>query len=145
MSTNGARRPRLLVAEDDDSLRRLLDLRLSAGGFTVDTAADGVIALEAAAEHPPDAVVCDVMMPRLSGLSVSRELRAREATRHTPIILLTARCFDEDIQAVISLGGIEYMGKPFNFHELDHALRVLTGLVDPEQPRLVTFVEDAAS
>ncbi len=79
----------------------------------------------------PDAVVCDVMMPRLSGLSVSRELRAQAKTASVPIILLTARNFDEDIQAVMDLGGITYMGKPFEFA---HLLKMLWSAVGLEQP-----------
>jgi len=79
----------------------------------------------------PDAVVCDVMMPRLSGLSVCRELRAQTKTAACPIILLTARNFDEDIQAVMGLGGITYMGKPFEF---THLLRMLWSAVGVEQP-----------
>ena len=65
--------PRILVAEDDDSLRRLLELRLASDGFDVRCAEDGMEALEIVIKGwLPDAVVCDVMMPRLSGLSVSR-------------------------------------------------------------------------
>ncbi|MEA2637757.1 MAG: two-component system, OmpR family, response regulator MprA [Chloroflexota bacterium] len=103
--------PRILIAEDDDSLRRLLELRLASDGFDVRCAEDGMEALEIVIKGwLPDAVVCDVMMPRLSGLSVCRELRAQTKTAHCPIILLTARNFDEDIQAVMGLGGITYMG-----------------------------------
>jgi DNA-binding response OmpR family regulator len=117
----------VLVAEDDDSLRRLLELRLNADGFEVRDAADGVIALAIADEWTPAAVVCDVMMPNLSGLSVCRELRARDATSTVPIILLTARCFDEDIQEVMTLGGVTYMPKPFDFARLTESLRALLG------------------
>src|ERR1017187_6577153 len=70
--------PRILVAEDDDSLRRLLELRLASDGFDVRCAEDGMEALEIVIKGwLPDAVVCDVMMPRLSGLSVGRELPAQ--------------------------------------------------------------------
>src|SRR5215471_15711713 len=108
-------RPRVLIAEDDDSLRRLLELRLEADGFEPKTAGDGVQALALMQQWTPDVVVCDVMMPHLSGLSVVREMRGRELTAGVPIILLTARCFDEDIQDVMKLGGVAYMGKPFDF------------------------------
>jgi DNA-binding response OmpR family regulator len=67
----------------------------------------------------------------LSGLSVCRELRAQAKTATCPIILLTARCFDEDIQAVMDLGGITYMGKPFEFA---HLLKMLWSSVGLEQP-----------
>jgi two-component system, OmpR family, phosphate regulon response regulator PhoB len=136
-------RPRVLVAEDDDSLRRLIELRLGARGFDVRSAPDGVVALELIEEWTPDIVVCDVMMPRLSGLTVCRELRLRAETREVPIVLLTARCFDEDIQQVMALGNMEYMSKPFNFAHLEEWLRVQLGLVDPNAPRVVNLVEGA--
>ena len=67
---------RVLIAEDDDSLRRLLELRLTSEGYDVRCAEDGMEALEIVIKGwTPDVVVCDVMMPRLSGLSVCRELR----------------------------------------------------------------------
>ena len=81
---------------------------------------------------PPDALVVDVMMPRISGLTVCRELRADRRFASVPIILLTARVFAEDIQAVMELGGIEFMNKPFNPRQL---VAVLESLVtDPLPP-----------
>lgn len=118
-------RPRVLIAEDDDSLRRLLELRLEADGFEPKTAGDGVQALALMQQWTPDIVVCDVMMPHLSGLSVVREMREREHTATVPIVLLTARCFDEDIQDVMKLGGVAYMGKPFDFRRLSEKLHAL--------------------
>jgi DNA-binding response OmpR family regulator len=120
-----ADRPRVLIAEDDDSLRRLLELRLDADGFEPLTACDGVQALALMREWIPDIVVCDVMMPHLSGISVVREMREREITSSVPIVLLTARCFDEDIQEVMNLGGVTYMAKPFDFRRLKEKLHSL--------------------
>lgn len=120
-----ASRPRVLIAEDDDSLRRLLELRLDADGFDAHTASDGVQALAAMEDWVPDIVVCDVMMPHLSGISVVREMRDRDATASVPIVLLTARCFDEDIQDVMGLGGVTYMAKPFDFRRLKEKLHSL--------------------
>ena len=137
----GEPRPRVLGAEDDDSLRRLLELRLDNHGFDVRSAADGVLALEVLEDWTPDVAVLDVMMPRLSGLSVCRELRAREATTAVPVLLLTARCFDEDIQEVMSLGGVEYMGKPFDFGQLEETLTLLCGRLTDEGPRVVELSE----
>ena len=118
--------PRVLIAEDDDSLRRLLEMRLSACGFELRCAADGVEALELIGGWTPDAAICDVMMPRLSGLSVVRELRARAETAGVPVVLLTARCFDEDIQEVMDLGGVSYVPKPFDFPQLVEMVTTLT-------------------
>ncbi|MBV8194246.1 MAG: response regulator [Candidatus Dormibacteraeota bacterium] len=116
---------RVLIAEDDDSLRRLLEMRLSAGGYELRSAGDGVRALELMEDWTPHVVICDVMMPHLSGLSVVREMRDRPETRSVPVVLLTARCFDEDIQQVINLGGVTYMPKPFDFTRLGDAINAL--------------------
>ena len=137
-------RGRVLVAEDDDSLRRLLELRLSADGWDVRVAEDGIAVLCVIEDWSPDVVVCDVMMPHLSGLSVCRELRMRPEFAKLPILLLTARCFDEDIQEVMELGNITYMGKPFDFKQLDEMLRTMRrdGFASPE---LATQFHQAAS
>jgi two-component system, OmpR family, response regulator RpaB len=113
---------RVLIVEDDASLRRLLELRLSVDGYVTRTAEDGVEALEVLASWVPDVVVTDVMMPRLSGLSLSRAVRSDERTALIPIILLTALRFDSDMQAVVDLGGVTFMNKPFDAHSLNDAL-----------------------
>ena len=142
MQTTNERRPRVLVAEDDDSLRRLLELRLMSYGYEVRSAADGVAALEAVDGWTPDVSVLDVMMPRLSGLSVCREMRGRPETAAVPIILLTARYFDEDIQQVMDLGGVEYMSKPFDFARLEESSQLLLGRLDRTSPRVITLPEE---
>ncbi|HYA00646.1 MAG TPA: response regulator [Candidatus Binatia bacterium] len=116
---------RILVAEDDPALRRLIDMLLSNQGFEVRTVVDGADALALIEDWAPDACVIDVMMPRISGLTVCREMRATPRYTATPIILLTARVFDEDIQEVVDLGGIEYMSKPFNPRRLIAVLDLL--------------------
>jgi two-component system, OmpR family, phosphate regulon response regulator PhoB len=114
--------PRVLIVEDDTSLRRLLEMRLSVDGYVTRSAGDGVEALEVLASWVPDVTVTDVMMPRLSGLSLCRELRRDPRTATMPVILLTARCFDSDMQKVIDLGGITFMNKPFDAGSLNAAL-----------------------
>ena len=119
-STPGA--PRVLIVEDDTSLLRLLELRLSVDGYTTRTAVDGVDALRVLAGWLPDVIVTDVMMPRLSGLSLCRAVRRDPRTAVVPIILLTARCFDNDMQEVVDLGGVTFMTKPFDAESLNEAL-----------------------
>lgn len=114
--------PRVLIVEDDTSLRRLLEMRLSVDGYVTRSAGDGVEALEVLASWVPDVTVTDVMMPRLSGLSLCRALRRDPRTATMPVILLTARCFDSDMQKVIDLGGITFMNKPFDAGSLNAAL-----------------------
>ena len=109
---------RVVVVEDDASLRRLLELRLCAEGHTVRLAADGSAGLSLLHEWLPDVVVSDVMMPRMSGLSLCRAIRADDSLRDLPVILLTARPFDSDVQEVLDLGGISFMNKPFDANAL---------------------------
>jgi DNA-binding response OmpR family regulator len=119
-STAGA--PRILIVEDDTSLLRLLELRLTVDGYTTHTAVDGVDALKVLAGWLPDVIVTDVMMPRLSGLSLCRAVRRDTRTATLPVILLTARCFDNDMQEVMDLGGVTFMNKPFDAGSLNAAL-----------------------
>ena len=124
---------RVLVAEDDGALRRLIELLLAHEGYEVRAVGDGTEALDVLATWTPDAIVLDVMMPRLSGLSVCREVRADARSAGIPIILLTARTFDEDIQAVMELGAITFMNKPFNARQL---LTELVAVVPDSASRL---------
>ncbi len=119
------RSTRILVAEDDPALRRLVDMLLTNQGFEVRAVSDGADALSLVEEWEPDACVVDVMMPRISGLTVCRELRSNPRYATVPIIILTARVFDDDIQEVMDLGGIEFMSKPFNPRQLMASLERL--------------------
>jgi DNA-binding response OmpR family regulator len=114
---------RILIVEDDASLRRLLEMRLTLDGYAARTAEDGLQALSVLEEWTPDVVVADVMMPRLSGLSLCRAIRDQPSLAAIPVILLTARNFDDEIEAVMSLGGITFMSKPFDAEALNGALR----------------------
>ncbi|HEX4755878.1 MAG TPA: response regulator [Candidatus Dormibacteraeota bacterium] len=118
---------RILVVEDDASLRRLLEMRLTIDGYTARTAEDGIEALAVLEEWTPDLVVADVMMPRLSGLSLCRAIRDSQRLAAIPVILLTARNFDDEIEAVVRLGGITFMSKPFDAEALRSALRAALG------------------
>jgi CheY-like chemotaxis protein len=114
--------PRVLIVEDDSALRRLLELRLGVDGYETRSAGDGKEALEMLAIWVPDVMVTDVMMPRLSGLSLCRAARADARTAAMPIILLTALRFDNDMQEVVDLGGVTFMNKPFDAVALNAAL-----------------------
>lgn len=114
---------RILIVEDDASLRRLLEMRLTIDGYVTRAAADGADALAMLDEWTPDVVVADVMMPRLSGLSLCRAIRDQPRLASIPVILLTARNFDDEIEAVVKLGGVTFMSKPFDAEALNTALR----------------------
>jgi DNA-binding response OmpR family regulator len=108
----------ILVADDDEDIRELVLFKLEAAGFDVTAVDNGVSALEAARERPPDLALLDVMMPGLSGIDVCRALRAEEATAQLPVILLTARAQEGDVQIGFGAGADDYVVKPFSPREL---------------------------
>jgi DNA-binding response OmpR family regulator len=114
---------RTLVIEDDASLQRLLRRGLTEAGFGVDVAADGECALDLARTETYDAIVLDLMIPRIPGSEVLRTLRKER--RKTPILILTARDAAEDKVAGLDAGADDYLTKPFVFAELVARLRAL--------------------
>jgi DNA-binding response OmpR family regulator len=108
----------VLVADDDDDILELVAFRLERAGYEVITAHDGGQALAKAQEHQPDLAVLDVMMPGLNGYEVTRQLRADEATRDIPVILLTARVQEADVSRGFEAGADDYLRKPFSPQEL---------------------------
>lgn len=118
---------RILVCDDDELLVDLLQYRLEARGFEVLVARDGGQALAMAEGEQPDAIVLDAMMPVMNGEQVLRTLRAGDAARHIPVIMLTARRQERDIVGALELGANEYMIKPFIPEEL---ITRLTRLLD---------------
>ncbi len=106
---------RILVIEDDPSIREVTAIGLRAAGFEVETAPDGVAGLERWRQGRPDLVLLDVMLPRLDGLEVCREIR-REST--TPVVMLTARGDTIDVVVGLEAGADDYVKKPFEMPEL---------------------------
>jgi DNA-binding response OmpR family regulator len=102
---------RILVADDDPQMRRLIRSILERDGYEVTEAVDGLDALESVERHPVDLMVMDIDMPRLDGLGVLEELRARVKTSSVPVIVLTAR-IDETEAQVLELGAQDYLSKP---------------------------------
>jgi len=114
---------RVLVADDDPPLRRMLERSLSADGFEVTVAADGPAALLEAERTAPDVIVLDISMPAIDGLSVCRRLRDRGLG--TPILMLTARDAVADRVAGLQAGADDYLVKPFAIEELVARLHAL--------------------
>jgi two-component system response regulator MtrA len=106
---------RILLVEDDPSIREVTALGLRGAGFTVETAVDGVEGLERWRAGRPDLVLLDVMLPRVDGLEVLRAIR-REAT--TPVVMLTARADTIDVVVGLESGADDYVRKPFEMPEL---------------------------
>jgi two-component system response regulator MprA len=114
---------RVLVVDDEPAVRRALERALTLDNYTVELAADGQEALDVLASAPADAVVLDVMMPRIDGLEVAR--RMRRAGDRTPILMLTARDAVEDRVTGLDVGADDYLVKPFALRELQARLRAL--------------------
>jgi two-component system response regulator MprA len=114
---------RILVVDDDQAVRESLRRSLAFNGYEVDLAADGMEALDTIAARRPDAVVLDVMMPRLDGVETCRRLRS--AGEDLPVLVLTARDAVSDRVAGLDAGADDYLPKPFALEELLARLRAL--------------------
>ena len=133
---------RILVVDDDRAVRESLRRSLSFNGYTVDLAEDGVDALEAITNDRPDAVVLDVMMPRMDGLEVCRQLRS--TGDDLPILVLTARDSVSERVGGLDAGADDYLPKPFALEELLARLRALlrrTGPEESSETAVMTFAD----
>ena len=120
-------RPVVLAADDDEDILELVVFRLTRSGYTVVQARDGEQALELARAEKPDLAVLDVMMPKMDGFELTRRLRAEEATSQMPIILLTARAQDADVDRGFESGADDYLRKPFSPQELSTRVQAILG------------------
>jgi len=125
--------PRILIVEDEAALALLLTYNLEAEGFQVERAERGDEAELKLAENQPDLVILDWMLPGVSGLEVCRRLRARDATRDLPVIMLTARGEETERVRGLSVGADDYLVKPFSVPELVARVHALLRRARPER------------
>lgn len=104
---------KILIVEDESDIQTLVHRILTANGFEVFEASDGEEGLIKAVSRKPDLIILDLMMPGLSGLEVCRLLKARQDTKHIPIIILSALARDIDKEYARKAGADHYMSKPF--------------------------------
>jgi len=109
---------KILAVDDEKHIVRLVQVNLERAGYQVVTAFDGVEALEKVKGERPDMIVCDVMMPRMDGFEVLRNLKSDASTRDIPVIMLTAKAQDADVLRGWTSGVDCYLTKPFNPMEL---------------------------
>lgn len=114
---------RILIAEDERNLNRILAKQLTDSGYTVDACFDGQEALDYLEAEPYDAIILDIMMPKVDGLTVLRKIRAKNID--TPVLFLTARDSIADRVEGLDAGADDYLTKPFAFEELLARVRVL--------------------
>ncbi|HVF51434.1 MAG TPA: response regulator transcription factor [Pyrinomonadaceae bacterium] len=117
----GDRKLTLLVIEDDENILTAINEYFSRGGYAVRTAEDGLAGVQAALNERPDAIVLDLMLPKMDGLAVCRELREKAA--YIPILMLTAK--DDVVDKVLGLemGADDYITKPFSLRELEARIK----------------------
>lgn len=120
----------ILVVDDEQNIRDLAKLYLEKEGYTVETAVDGAEALLMVKQSPPTLMVLDLMLPKVDGWEVCRQVRS---TSNLPILMLTAR--DDDIDKIVGLemGADDYLTKPFNPRELVARVRAVLRRVEPAQ------------
>ena len=123
---------RVLVIEDDTASRLAIVRALRESQHTVFEAADGVAGLEIAKTEPLDAVVLDLMLPRMDGIRLLTELRR---TSRVPVIVVSARRTEDDRVEALDLGADDYLTKPFTVRELLARLRASCGAPRPTRPR----------
>ncbi len=109
---------KILLVEDDPMNMRLLKLALKGKGYQLQEAADGQSAVDMITLEPPDFIVLDIQLPRVSGLDVARRVRGETATKSIPILAVTAYAMKGDKNRIIAAGCDAYMSKPVNTHEL---------------------------
>ncbi|MBS4030057.1 MAG: response regulator [Clostridiales bacterium] len=117
---------RILLVEDEKNIVLGVTICLRSAGLQVDVAEDGMEALRKIEESKPDLVLLDLVMPKLNGLDALKSMKENEATKDIPVIVLSARAQEEDIQRAMDLGASDYMAKPYKPAELlEVIMRVL--------------------
>jgi two-component system alkaline phosphatase synthesis response regulator PhoP len=104
---------KILVAEDEPDIRELLSFTLKYGGFDVVTAANGLEAIEQAQKSKPDMILLDVRMPRMTGYEACKVLKEKPETSSIPIVFLSAKGQEAEVERGIEVGAIDYILKPF--------------------------------
>jgi DNA-binding response OmpR family regulator len=127
VTTSAGERPVILIADDDPDILELVAYRLERAGYEIVRASDGEEALQLATERVPDLAVLDVMMPKLTGYEVTARIREHEATNRIPVILLTARVQEADVERGFEVGADDYLRKPFSPQELRARVQAILG------------------
>jgi two-component system, OmpR family, phosphate regulon response regulator PhoB len=124
-------KPRVLIIEDERDMIDVLTYNLQREGFEVSVAHDGQEGLRKAQMQLPDMILLDLMLPKLDGLEVCRELKAGERTKTIPILMLTAKAEETDQVVGFTMGADDYVTKPFSVKVLIQRIRVLQRRKEP--------------
>ena len=118
---------RILIADDESHIRRILQFNLERAGYEVIATEDGAAALAAALAQRPDLVILDVSMPVMTGLDVCRKLKNDGALGSTPVFILTARGQESDAEAGRDAGADRFFTKPFSPKQMVEEVRKVVG------------------
>jgi two-component system, cell cycle sensor histidine kinase and response regulator CckA len=124
---------KILVVEDDENSRVYLERALKSQNYTIESAANGILALEKALLSPPDMIISDILMPEMGGFDFCRKVKANEQLQHIPFIFYTATFIDKkDEELAISLGASRFIVKPFNMEEL---FEIITDVIEEHKEK----------
>lgn len=115
-------KPLILIADDEEDIKIILSMYLENTGFAVETAFDGLDAVERAKESKPDLILMDIMMPIIDGIEVTMKLKGAEETKDIPVVMLTAAAQSAMVDRAMAAGAADYIAKPF---EPDHVKEVI--------------------
>jgi two-component system response regulator MprA len=122
-----------VLGEDSPDVQGIVRHALEADGCEVIAAADGAETLRVLEDHEPDLLILDLMMPRLSGVEVLRELRAAGRLERLPVLVLTARSTEGEMTACLEIGARDFVTKPFLLRELRTHVHALLGFEQPPE------------
>ena len=133
---------KILVADDEQEIRNLLDDFLQGEGYEVVLAADGEQALQLAETESPQAIVMDIKMPGLDGIEVCKRLKERKQTKFIPVIIITG--FEDNKLAALDMGADDFVNKPFDMVELSIRVRSVLRIrhLEDELERAVAYIEE---
>jgi len=126
-----SKRSHILLVDDDRDIVRALSIRLRAAGYDVTAVHDGLASVEAARSIQPDAIILDIRMPGMDGLSALAKLREKKRTRHIPTLILTANVVETVRNKAMGLGAFCFLKKPCDSGDLLKAIHAATGQTDP--------------
>lgn len=129
MESSSIGRKRVLIVDDEASLRTLVRANLEVDGLEVSEAVDGIEAMRMLAESQPDLILLDIMMPGKDGIEVLEDLAADEKLKGIPVILLTAKGEQEDLEKGAALGARGHITKPFDPEQMVRTVKAALGMI----------------
>ncbi len=138
---------RILIADDNQQNRELVEAYLSDEDYIVEMAEDGCITLEKVEQFQPDLVLLDIMMPKMSGFEVCQQLKTNPATQDIPVLMVTALRENTDIEKAVDAGADDFLSKPVNRLELKTRVRSLLKVrhLTNERDRLLEYLKQIES